>query len=118
MATVEEHECGELQHMSGYFYNADYSKVNDRVRAHVCAQIREVILKHDLANCHSIHFPYCMKLGNRSYFSGKEIDLLLDRPILEQTSAILKEKGIRRSFCLFQSPPASKNGWTVAFVQN
>lgn len=114
MATVEESECGELQHVGGYFYDAVYSKLNDRVRAHVCAKMRDSILNHDLATCHSFSLPYCMTLGNRGYFSGKEIRLPLDAPIIEQTNAILKEKGINRSFCLFRSG----NEWIVAFVQH
>ena len=118
MTTVEENECGQLQHISGYLFAADYSLLNYRVRTQVQSKVREDILKNDLATCHSFHLMHSMRLQDRGYFSGKDIRLCLDKVILEQTAAILTEKGLNRPFCLFQSPGlTSQNGWTVAFMQ-
>ncbi len=116
---VDESECGPLTRHSGGYYRANYDELNERVKAYVSNYVKDLILKQeDLSTCVSLFFPHSIVLTRGGYFSGKDIRVALNKPLLENVKAILSEKNINRLFCIFYSMGVSTDGWTVAFIQH
>lgn len=127
--TYEESECGELTNIRGKYF-ANYDLISERIRTYVREKIKSVLTQYDIVNIPYVCVPYIASAKTIQFsckfvdIEGKTVHLLLDKPLIEVTKELLKEKNSNRHFHVFHGSGYTpkgyyfRSGWILSFIQN